>query len=251
MSERDLIAHLTGETPGETAVRLAQTTQQRRLGVLADWLQRDWNLNEAAWIIAGVCPELSHGPCTSQAGGWYVLPGLQYPSDAESLFGFDRDMEVIINRLQSTLAKVAHEGTMTPRDVILLAIKKNVCPPWLSAAKGDKECSKYLPPAVFESGGPDARTAFRVAQKKRRNEQYEASDLTMLIRGAGRQAFDRLKNQGFADFRKRNGTINIALVARSLLDGIEAAQVDPKLWPDERTLRNYINVWLADADLKK
>jgi hypothetical protein len=99
----------------------------------------------------------------------------------------------------------------------------------------------------------DERSAFRKAQEKKRRDQLAADDKQKLIEGAGRDAFDEIRDAKFAGYRfgkgKRKGEINAEKLARALREAIKvAARDEPQFWPEVRALKNRVNEWLTPAD---
>lgn len=239
MTGDDTIAALTGQ-PQRT--RSAREAAEERL---RGWLERPlWSGTpnprgplpwpESVCILAGLDPEAS---ADADPAGWALLPG------ALAFYGFDtfpRDRHGLA--ALHTLAE-EHIG-------MLLGLHLKTMPP-AKAIKAAEAAGLPLPWAKAEEESADERSAFRKAQQQRRRDQLAADDKQKLIEGAGRAAFDQIRNADFAGYRKPRGKINVAALARAIREAIEAAATgEPESWPELRTLENRVNEWLAATNPK-
>lgn len=238
MTEEDPIADLTGQ---HQRARSAPEAKKERL---RDWLERAlWSgapnpigplpWPESACILAGLDPEAS---ADADPAGWSLLPGAlafygfnAFPRDRDGQVELHASVEEHIGRLLGL-----HLNTMPPANAIKAARAAGLTIPWANAAEG--------------AGG---RSAFSKAQQERRRAQLASDDKQKLIKGAGRDAFDQIRNADFAGYRKPSGGVNVAKVARELRKAIVVAAPDePESWPDHRTLVKYAKEWLAESKSK-
>lgn len=236
---------MTAEADSELGTR---PLLRRQLDALADWLAKDhWTLPEAAALLVGFVPLDGDGGARP-FGPW--LPGREpWPQRETWEWAVGREMDDMRQRL----ATIPNLGFKAPTEIVAFAFKNGIVPPWLDAAKGDLACAALLPANVFESQpeGADERHPLRKAQQQRRRDQLAADDKQKLIEGAGRAAFDQIRNADFAGYRKPRGKINVAALARAIREAIEAAaKGEPESWPELRTLENRVNEWLAATNPK-
>lgn len=127
----------------------ARPLLRRQLDALADWLAKDhWTLPEAASLLVGFVPLDADGG-TRPFGPW--LPGREpWPQREAWEWTVGREMDDMRQRL----ATIPNLGFKAPKEIVGLAIKAGVVPPWIPALL-ESEHAKLLPAALRA----EARTA--------------------------------------------------------------------------------------------
>ncbi|WP_375227879.1 hypothetical protein [Roseobacter sp. S98] len=212
-----------------------------QMALLESWLQRPIiTVQQAACLLAGVCPPERDND--DRLFGAY-LPGRQ-----EWEIEPDIGRNLLVNEIDELKTKLSEAKTPQVRslaDFLRLASELRERPSWLDFAVNDPECKKLLP-VEFTNIPPDERP-IQIANRKKALKKRDEDDKYKLIVGAGRAEFDRLQNIGFEGHKRKNGALNKATVARSILDAIRAAATgEPSsLIPAPRTVERHLTSWLG------
>ena len=241
---------------------MSQTPDEKAMSRLRSWLICDdrpgiWSgsptpngplpWSEVVCILAGFDPEAS---ADADASGLAFLPG------ALESYGFKEGFPKDTVGLMALNAGVAEQTglligfrltSMSPKDAIGRMVNVGFPIPWLSRAMADPACEPHLPKGIPAGYGERRPSKFSLSQKAKQEARLESDDMQVLIRGAGREAFDSLKAKGFEGFKAVSGRVNVAAVARNMRDAIkEKANGEPELWPEARTLENRVRKWLQE-----
>lgn len=221
--------HPLGAVCGHDDLAHLPPKERARMRRLRDWLSRpNWKSTESAMLLAGLDPELSF----SETEGRWWLPG----SD-ESLHS-----DEIADRLER--ARGLRLPLLTPEEAIVAALAKKHRIPWLDAARADPDCQSLLPRELQTA--PPAERPIQISNRAKARGRWEADDKQVLMKGAGRAEFDRLRAAGFAGCTREDGFPIIIEVARAVLEAIRKIEPDPVLHPVPRTAERYVKKWLAE-----
>lgn len=222
----------------------------RQLTVLRYWLSRPaWTPNQAACLLAGVCPiddfvtDIAFAAYLPVAEVDAYLPGRQEWEHSSEIG--KKITEGRIAQIETSLVQSFSREHVTPKDFIGLGIRFGFKPPWLEYALNDAACIELLPDdlkgVAVEGGGKNE------AQQKKANKRWENDDRRVLLNGRGREEFDKIRHENFRGHTRKSGQVIFASLARAIGEAIKnAAPDEPSCWPDPKTITRQVKVWLND-----
>lgn len=218
--------------------------QVRQIDALRDWLEMTvWEARQAACLLAGVLPaENDFSPATMADkvgfGAW--LPGREPWEHAREIWA--SLVEADICRIETILKETGPRNDPSPRGYLALGAKLGFSPPWLKAAKLNEACLSLLPDEFLVVPSPEK--PLQIANRKKARERWDTDDKRVLLRGAGRAEFDRLRAQEFDGYTRKDGSVVIIRVARAVLEAVKVAEPDPEFHPSPRTAERNVKEWL-------
>ncbi|MFU1477009.1 hypothetical protein ACM25N_04620 [Roseovarius sp. C7] len=206
------------------------------------WLERPvLGPHEAACLLAGFLPPPSIEKRRDRSfGAW--LPGRK-PLD-HALEMWADIVELDISRIESILRDAKDPHDQSPQAYLSLGAKRHFKPPWLDAARTHAGCLSLLPEELLTT--PPAESPLQISNREKAQKRWEHDDKLVLMNGAGRDEFERLRAGGFEGCTGKSGSIIVIRVARVVLEAVRAAEPDPKFHPSPRTAERYVKKWLAD-----
>jgi len=222
----------------------------RQLAVLKDWLSRPaWTPNQAACLLAGVCPidDLISG----QVFAAYLpvgkveayLPGRREWDHSPEIG--KKITEGRIAQIETSLIQAFSPDRVTPRDFITLGMKFGFEPPWLDYALRDSDCVEFLPRDLTDES-PE-RTSKNVTQQKKARQRWDNDDKRILLNGPGREEFNRLRQGKFRGHTRSSGEVVFASLERAIREAIKKAAPDEAdCWPEPKTIIRQVKIWLSE-----
>lgn len=145
---------------------------------LASWLAiPQWSRQMAAYLLIGLDPEWTHGPCDKHC----VDPHWVTPHGKDSLpadkVASEHELETRLNLLLEETQRADRSEVATPSEWLEWSVRMRLEPPWLKAACGDKRLRLLLPDLPpYRALGKDAglQRDFASAGGKRRQELSRA-----------------------------------------------------------------------------
>ncbi|MCB8839491.1 hypothetical protein [Aurantimonas sp. VKM B-3413] len=223
-----------------------------RMEILADWLARsEWQVWEAAALLAGICPERSR-MSNVQANDWACLPGrkIERRCDISEAKWIDAQVEDEIERKRGRLINVVPGGAdaaESPQQILKRAKRGDFLPAWLQAAQDDPGCRQFLPTELRRS---QKRPSVSEANQAKRRQQLADDPKQQLLNFTAREIFERMAAEDFRDqriaFHRR---INVSKVAEKIHGELQAR--DRKNAPsDIRAISNRVSKWLKGLEME-
>lgn len=113
---------------------------------LESWLRvQEWSSLHATYLLVGLDPELTHGPCDDHGLGAVWLPHSEPNKFGNDAFSLEKNTVMAIDRI-SRLVNAADPVTLrSPSEWLSWAYDARLEPPWLKSAYGRAELCALLP----------------------------------------------------------------------------------------------------------
>ncbi|MBW6506891.1 MAG: hypothetical protein K0B00_09095 [Rhodobacteraceae bacterium] len=217
-----------------------ETLEARQIAALREWLEQDTlSAHEAACLLAGVLPPEREGD-ERDFGAW--LPGRKAWEDVREAWAFKVKAEIAHKEVILRENESRHD--QSPKAYLALGATRNFMPPWLDAARADPACHSLLPGELQTA--PPVERPIQIANRKKAQDQWATDDKQALMKGAGREEFDRLRAAGFVGCIREDGSPIVIQVALAVLEAIRKIEPDPKFHPSPRTAERRVKEWLAE-----
>lgn len=159
-----------------------EVTWQARL---AGWLTvPEWSRHMAAYLLVGLDPEGTHGPCDEHglSPDWLTNHGKDVlPTDRVAS---DYELSMLLQRALDETQRADRSTVASPSEWLKWSVRVRLEPPWLKAAYGDRRLLSLLPDLPpYREVAKEAlllREAAR-AGGKRRHERSDAGRAKMLL----------------------------------------------------------------------
>lgn len=210
---------------------------------LREWLAaRVWSPSQAIAVLCGYDPEVGPNTCSADmaflpsAHDFYGVPvGARAPDDLRALdAGIEEQRGYVFGLGLST---------KPPGDVIKTAALAGVPIPWLEAALTDAKCRKLLPQEFLRR--PPAERPIQISNREKAQKRWAGDDKQALIKGAGREEFERLRATGFAGCAREDKSPVIIQVALAVLEAIRKIEPRPEFHPSRRTAERHVKKWIV------
>ena len=212
----------------------------RQLALLRDWLEEQiLSAREAACLFAGVLPSARMGG-SGDFGGW--LPGREPWEHAKEAWAFRVNSE--ISHIETILRESGLPAGQSPQDYLSAGVKLGFVPPWLDVVRMDTVCQSLLPSELQET--PPVDRPIQTANRKKAQKRWNDDDKQALMRGAGREEFERLRAKRFEGYTGKDGTPVIIRVAVAVLEAIRKVEPRPEFHPSTRTAERRVKEWLSE-----
>lgn len=212
----------------------------RQLALLRDWLEEQiLSAREAACLFAGVLPSARMGG-NGEFGGW--LPGREPWEHAKEAWAFRVNAE--ISHIETILRESGLPTGQSPQTYLSAGVKLGFVPPWLDVARMDSACQSLLPSELQKS--PPVERPIQTANRKKAQKRWSGDDKQALMRGAGREEFERLRAGKFEGCTDKDGSPVIIRVALAVLEAIRNIEPRPEFHPSPRTAERRVKEWLME-----
>jgi len=217
-----------------------ETLEARQMAALSEWLEQGTlTAHEAACLLAGVLPPECAGD-KRDFGAW--LPGCEAWAHAREAWAFG--VKAKIAHIETILREDESRHDQSPKEYLALGAKRGFLPPWLDPARADPTCHSLLPGELQTA--PPVERPIQIANRKKAQIRWEGDDTQALMKGAGREEFNRLRAAGFAGYTREDGSPIIIRVALAVLEAMREFDPDPASQPATRTAERYVKKWLAE-----
>lgn len=217
-----------------------ETLEARQMAALSEWLaQGTMTAHEAACLLAGVLPPERAGD-ERDFGAW--LPGCEAWAHAREAWAFG--VKAKIAHIETILCEDESRHDQSPKAYLALGAKRGFLPPWLDPARADPACHSLLPGELQTA--PPVERPIQIANQKKARSRWDSDDKQVLMKGAGREEFDRLRAAGFEGCTDKQGAPVIIQVALAVLEAIRKIEPDPECHPSPRTAERRVKEWLAE-----
>jgi hypothetical protein len=218
--------------------------ERAKMRRLRGWLAaRVWSPSQAIAVLCGYDPEVGPNTCSADMAflpgvhDFYGVPvGARAPDDLRALDAGIEDQRSYVSGLRLS--------TKPPGEAIKTAASAGVLVPWLEAALTDAECRKLLPEELLRES--PAERPLQVANREKAQKRWAGDDKQALMKGGGREEFDRLRAAGFEGCTREDKSPVIIQVALAVLEAIQKIEPLPAFHPSRRTAERHVKKWLEE-----
>lgn len=216
-----------------------RTLEARQLVALRHCLELpNLTVCQAACLLVGVLPPEKTDD--RAFGAW--LPGCEVWEHGREAWAFKVASDIA--HAETVLRDAGPPSGQSPGAYLALGAKLGFTPPWLDVARADPACHALLPPEL-QTAAP-AERPIQTANRAKARKRWSEDDKQALMRGAGRDAFNRLQEGGFKGCTDKNGAPVIIQVALAVLEAIRKEEPNPEFHPSPRTAERRVKEWLAE-----
>lgn len=217
-----------------------ETLVARQMAALREWLEQDTlSAQEAACLLAGVLPPEREGD-ERDFGAW--LPGRKAWDHAREAWAFKVRAEIA--HIETILREDGTRHDQSPKAYLARGAARNFMPPWLDAAWTDPACHALLPGALHTA--PPAERPIQISNREKARGRWDGDDKQALMKGAGREEFERLRAGDFEGCVKKDGSPVVIRVALAVLEAIRKIEPCPEFHPSARTAERHVKKWLSE-----
>ena len=152
---------------------------------LAGWLTVDeWSRHTAAYLLVGLDPEGTHGPCDEHglSADWLTHHGKDaLPTDEVAS---EHELSMLLRRALDETQRADRSKVVSPSEWLKWSARVRLEPPWLKAAIGDERLVLLLPDFPPHHGLAKEAGLLREAARaggKRRHERSDAGRANKIL----------------------------------------------------------------------